>query len=40
LPKPSNDVEGTKPIDFEILLAKIEGCVARLGNDIRNDRAF
>ncbi|MGM4984802.1 response regulator [Rhizobium sp. OK494] len=30
----------TKPIDFEILLAKIEGCVARLGNDIRNDRAF
>ncbi|MFB2566904.1 PleD family two-component system response regulator [Rhizobium sp. IMFF44] len=30
----------TKPIDFEILLAKIEGCVARIESDIRNHRAF
>jgi DNA-binding response OmpR family regulator len=30
----------TKPIDFEILLAKIEGCVARIESDVRNDRAF
>ncbi len=30
----------TKPIDFEILLAKIEGCVARIESDVRNHRAF
>lgn len=30
----------TKPIDFDILLAKIEGCVTRIENDRKTGRAF
>ena len=30
----------TKPIDFDLLMAKIQGCVARLENDRRMGRAF
>ncbi|MDB5524733.1 MAG: Response regulator [Rhizobium sp.] len=30
----------TKPIDFDILMAKIAGCVARLESDRRTGRAF
>lgn len=30
----------TKPIDFDILMAKIAGCVSRLESDRRMDRRF
>lgn len=30
----------TKPIDFDILLAKITGCVTRIENDKRTGRGF
>lgn len=30
----------TKPIDFDILLAKITGCVTRIENDRRTGRGF
>ena len=30
----------TKPIDFDILLAKVTGCVTRLENDRKTGRAF
>ena len=30
----------TKPVDFDLLMAKIEGCVARLENDRKMGRAF
>jgi len=30
----------TKPVDFDILLAKVAGCVTRLENDRRTGRAF
>ncbi|PPJ45179.1 two-component system response regulator [Rhizobium sp. KAs_5_22] len=30
----------TKPIDFDILLAKITGCVTRIENDQKTGRAF
>ncbi|WEZ84788.1 response regulator [Rhizobium sp. 32-5/1] len=30
----------TKPVDFDLLLAKIQGCVARLESDKRTGRAF
>lgn len=30
----------TKPIDFDILLAKITGCVTRIENDKKTGRAF
>ncbi|MBP1861753.1 response regulator transcription factor [Rhizobium herbae] len=30
----------TKPVDFDLLMAKIQGCVARLENDRKMGRAF
>lgn len=30
----------TKPIDFDILLAKVAGCVTRIENDRKTGRAF
>jgi DNA-binding response OmpR family regulator len=30
----------TKPIDFDILLAKVTGCITRLENDRKTGRAF
>lgn len=30
----------TKPIDFDILLAKVTGCVTRIENDRKTGRAF
>jgi len=30
----------TKPIDFDILLAKVAGCVTRIENDLKTGRAF
>ncbi len=30
----------TKPVDFDLLMAKIQGCVARLESDKRMGRAF
>lgn len=30
----------TKPIDFDVLMAKIGGCVTRIENDRRTGRAF
>jgi DNA-binding response OmpR family regulator len=30
----------TKPIDFDVLMAKITGCVTRIENDRRTGRAF
>ncbi len=30
----------TKPIDFDVLMAKIDGCIRRIQNNIKTGRAF